>query len=72
MQAETLILMGGDDRVVPAVNGHILNWAIPDSRLEIVDGGGHLFLLTHPERSLASIRAFLDGDVPRRAHRAAA
>ena len=58
---ETLIMIGGDDRLVPPLNGHILNWAIPNSRLQVFEEAGHLFLLTHPEESLAAIRAFLDG-----------
>lgn len=60
MRKETLIMMGEDDQIVPVVNGKILNRMIPNSRLEIFDGGGHLFLLTHADESIAAIREFLD------------
>jgi poly(3-hydroxyoctanoate) depolymerase len=41
----TLILAGDDDPLVPVANGHILARLIPHTRLVIVRGGGHLFLL---------------------------
>lgn len=56
----TLILMGDDDEIVPLANGHILRSLIPDSRLEVVAGGGHLFMLSHPEKTLKLLREFLD------------
>ena len=33
---------------------------IPNSRLQTFAGGGHLFLLTHADESVAAIREFLD------------
>jgi len=41
----TLVLAGDDDPIVPLVNGRILHRLIPDSRLHVLNGGGHLFLL---------------------------
>lgn len=60
MNKPTLILMGGDDQIVPVANGHILKTLIPNSELKIIDDGGHLFLLSHLDESLAAIRAHLD------------
>jgi poly(3-hydroxyalkanoate) depolymerase len=60
MDKQVLIMMGGEDRVVPVVNGRILAAAIRNSRLEIFEDGGHLFLLTHPDESVAMLREFLD------------
>ncbi len=60
MDKEVLIMMGGDDQIVPAVNGKILNAAIRNSRLEVFEDGGHLFLLTHSDESVAMLREFLD------------
>jgi poly(3-hydroxyalkanoate) depolymerase len=60
MSKETLIMMGDDDQIVPLINGKILNTMIPNSRLEVCEGGGHLFLLTHADESLAKLRSFLD------------
>jgi poly(3-hydroxyalkanoate) depolymerase len=60
MKQDTLIMMGGDDQIVPLANGHILKTLIPSSELFVVDDGGHLFLLSHAEQCVAAIRAFLD------------
>jgi poly(3-hydroxyalkanoate) depolymerase len=57
---ETLIMMGEDDQIVPVINGKILNAMIPKSKLVTFAGGGHLFLLTHADESVAAIREFLD------------
>ena len=62
MKTETLIMMGDDDQIVPLANGKFLNFLIPNSELFIVENGGHLFLLSHVEDSIAAIRAFLDRD----------
>jgi poly(3-hydroxyalkanoate) depolymerase len=60
MSKETLIMMGDDDQIVPLINGKILNTMIPNSRLEVCEGGGHLFLLTHADESVAKLRSFLN------------
>ena len=60
MKKHTLILMGDDDQIVPLANGRILNSLIPNSELEVMEGGGHLFLLSHREQSISAIRRFLD------------
>lgn len=60
LRQETLVMMGSDDQIVPVINGRILAGLIPHATLEIFDGGGHLFLLTHADRSVAALRAFLD------------
>ena len=57
---ETLIMMGDDDQIVVPINGKFLNSLIPNSRLYTVKGGGHLFLLTHADESIAELRSFLD------------
>lgn len=44
----TLVISGDDDPIVPAANGRVLARLIPDARLHIVPGGGHLFLLERP------------------------
>ncbi|WP_230079902.1 alpha/beta fold hydrolase [Alteripontixanthobacter maritimus] len=59
MSKDTLIMMGADDQIVPLINGKILNRMIPNSVLEVFEGGGHLFLLTHAEESIAMLREFL-------------
>ncbi len=63
LKTETLIMMGDDDQIVPLANGKFLNFLLPNSELLVVENGGHLFLLSHVEESIAAIRAFLDRDV---------
>ncbi len=60
LKAPTLILMGDDDQIVPLANGRILNSLIPGSELEVMEGGGHLFLLSHRDQSVSAIRRFLN------------
>jgi pimeloyl-ACP methyl ester carboxylesterase len=67
MKAETLILMGDDDNIVPLANGRLLQALIPNSELKIIEGGGHLFLVSHVETCLTMIREFLDAPETRQA-----
>jgi poly(3-hydroxyalkanoate) depolymerase len=60
LKTETLIMMGGDDQIVPVANGKFLAFLIPNSELMVIDDGGHLFLLSHVEESINAIRSFLD------------
>jgi poly(3-hydroxyalkanoate) depolymerase len=60
LKKETLIMMGEEDQIVPMINGKILKAMIPNSRLVTFADGGHLFLLTHADESVAAIREFLD------------
>ncbi|MFO1256689.1 MAG: alpha/beta fold hydrolase [Sphingomonadaceae bacterium] len=60
LRKEVLIMMGEDDQIVPLTNGKILEALIPNSRLEIFEQGGHLFMLTHREQTISSLHGFLD------------
>ncbi len=60
MKKETLVLMGDDDQIVPLANGKFLNSLIPNSELVVIEGGGHLFVLSHKAESLGKMREFLD------------
>lgn len=55
----TLVMSGDDDPIVPAANGRILARFIPDSRLHIVPGGGHLFILEKPAEIADLVGDFL-------------
>jgi poly(3-hydroxyalkanoate) depolymerase len=59
LRPETLIMMGDDDRIVPLINGKFLKSLIPHSRLEVIVGGGHLFLMAHADECIGLIRDFL-------------
>jgi len=54
----TLILTGRDDPIVPCLNGGIMAWLIPDSRLHIFEDG-HLGLVTSAEELAPIVRTFL-------------
>ncbi|WP_169331805.1 alpha/beta fold hydrolase [Robiginitomaculum antarcticum] len=58
IKAKTLVIMGSNDHIVPVVNGKILNTLIRRSRLKVIDGAGHLFLLTRRAETVAHIRDF--------------
>jgi poly(3-hydroxyoctanoate) depolymerase len=60
----TLVVAGEDDPSVPVRNARLLAARLPDARLHVVDGGGHLFLLDEPENVVGPIRNFLDQDEP--------
>jgi pimeloyl-ACP methyl ester carboxylesterase len=47
----TLIVHGTVDQMIPVENAHVIHRHIPGSRLEILDGIGHLFFWELPERS---------------------
>jgi poly(3-hydroxyalkanoate) depolymerase len=55
----TLVMAGDDDPIIPLTNGRILARRMPHARLEVITGGGHLFLLEEAERSAALVREFL-------------
>ena len=57
----TLVLMGGDDPLVPVINGRILAQLIPNARLRLIDDG-HLFMVTRPKEAAAMIEAFLSDE----------
>lgn len=59
----TLILSGEDDPLVPATNARLMSMLIPNNRVHIVRGGGHLFLIHLLDDVVPVIRRFLDADV---------
>lgn len=60
LQQPTLIMMGDEDAIVPLANGKFLSMLIPNNELVVMEGGGHLFLLSHKDESVEAIRGFLD------------
>jgi len=59
ISAPTLIIHGDQDLLVPVPNASILQQRIPDSRVHIVEGVGHMFFWEKPEESASAIVAFL-------------
>jgi poly(3-hydroxyalkanoate) depolymerase len=59
LKQKVLVLMGDADKIVPLVNGKILKTLIPQARLEVIKGGGHLFLITRAAEVVPVIADFL-------------
>jgi 3-oxoadipate enol-lactonase len=47
---------GSADEMLPVDNGRLIAAQIPDARLEIFEGVGHLFFWEEPERSARLVR----------------
>ena len=62
LRQPTLVLAGDDDPIVPLVNGRILARCIPNARLHVVHGAGHLFLLERPKEIAALVAEFLTSE----------
>jgi 3-oxoadipate enol-lactonase len=59
IQAETLVLHGVDDRLVPVENGRIVARRIPNSKLVVIPDANHIFPTDQPEATLKAILEFL-------------
>ncbi len=49
--APTLVVHGTEDQLLPVSNGELVAGLIPDARLELLEGVGHLFFWEQPERA---------------------
>ena len=58
----TLVIAGDQDPLIPICTTRVLAGLIPDARLEVMRGAGHLFLLDRPAQSSAVIDDFLGCD----------
>ena len=58
--APTLLQHGTEDRVVDARNMTLLRERIPGAKVDLFEGGGHLFFWEQPERFVASVCTFLE------------
>jgi poly(3-hydroxyoctanoate) depolymerase len=59
LRVPTLVLHGEQDPVVPVLNARMLARRIPDARLEIVPGAGHMLLFDEPEKAASILERFL-------------
>lgn len=57
--APTLVVHGTEDNVVDMRNAELLAGLIPDARVELLDGCGHLMFWEQPERFVAVVEEFL-------------
>jgi pimeloyl-ACP methyl ester carboxylesterase len=54
-----LVMADNEDQLIPVANAHFLHNAIPGSRLDLFDGGGHLFMLSYPAEFAEKVAQFL-------------
>jgi 3-oxoadipate enol-lactonase len=57
IEAPTLVVHGTEDRMLPVANGELIARLIPQARLELLQGVGHMFWWEQPERSAALLRS---------------
>lgn len=57
----TLVIHGTADEMVPVENGRLIASLVPDSRLEILDGAGHLFFWEVPKHAAQLVRSHIGG-----------
>ncbi|MBN9795580.1 poly(3-hydroxyalkanoate) depolymerase [Pseudonocardia sp. TMWB2A] len=62
LRRPTLMLAGGADPAVPAVNARIMNALVPDSELVVVPDGGHLMLFERADELVPVVERFLGPD----------
>ncbi|MFA9503968.1 alpha/beta fold hydrolase [Natrinema sp. H-ect1] len=60
LRVPTLVCHGTNDEVVPVTNARLLEEKIRDSRLELVEGGSHLFFIEEADTVTDLLRSFLD------------
>jgi len=58
IKAKSLVIMGDNDHIVPVINGSILKYFLPNARLKIIKGAGHLFMITRRAETIEIIRDF--------------
>jgi poly(3-hydroxyoctanoate) depolymerase len=63
LRQPTLVLAGDDDPIVPLINGRILARLIPNARLHVIAGGGHLFVLEQPTDVADKVSEFLTAPI---------
>ncbi|MEJ7876975.1 MAG: alpha/beta fold hydrolase [Solirubrobacterales bacterium] len=60
----SLIVWGDNDRIIPSHHAEIARDAMPESRLELIEGAGHFPQMTHPIRVARALAEFIDETEP--------
>lgn len=55
----TLVVVGEEDALTPLPDAEAMHWALPDSRLVVVPGAGHMTPVEQPAVLAAVVREFL-------------
>jgi 3-oxoadipate enol-lactonase len=56
-----LVIVGAEDVATPAADSHLMAELIPNARLEVIEGVGHMSNMEAPERFNAALLSFLAG-----------
>ncbi len=59
IRCPALVLNGDDDPLIRTINARLLAALLPHGRLELIKGGGHLFMLFSAEETARLIRQFI-------------
>ncbi|MGQ9593277.1 MAG: alpha/beta fold hydrolase [Anaerolineae bacterium] len=59
VETQTLVICGTADRMTPLKYSEYLAAHIPQARLEVIPGGGHMVMLEQPEPVARAVSAFL-------------
>ncbi|MEI7624907.1 MAG: alpha/beta hydrolase [Actinomycetota bacterium] len=59
VSAPTLLIYGSEDRLVPVANAKLIHDRIAGSRVELIEGAGHVYFLQFPELSAQMIIDFV-------------
>ena len=59
IKAPTLIVWGADDKLVPAVYAEDFKRGIPNAKIEMMKGVGHMSVLEDPARVAAAVASFV-------------
>lgn len=60
IRCPALVMVGDDDPLIRVLNARVLAWCLPQARLLIFRGGGHLFMVLRPQETAQAITRFLD------------
>lgn len=63
LRMPTLVLVGDRDILIPPENSRILARLIPGAQLQMIEGAGHIFWISHPEETFSRLADFLDKDI---------
>lgn len=66
IRCPALVMGGDDDPLIRTLNLRLIKALLPDARLHLVRGGGHLFMILRPEETAREVAAFIGsrrGDV---------
>lgn len=59
INAETLVMTGNLDALIPPQNSYLIAEKIPNAKIRVIEGAGHIFWISHPVETAGIVREFL-------------